>query len=152
MKRGIFVIHLAEEITGKLKPFCRRIKIAGSIRRGEKNPKDIDIVLIPKNREKLAEFMKKQGRFLQGGEKKSRWKIKGVKVELYYTTKDSWGATLLAYSSRRGASIGLRVVARAKGFKLNQYGLYKKRKRIAGKTEEGIYSALGRKYKPPAER
>ena len=151
-RRGDVVIHLADKIVKLIKPFCRRIEIVGSIRRKEKNPIDIDLVLIPKNRIKLEEFMKQKWKFIQGGEKKSRWKIEGVIVELYYTTAESWGATLLAYSSKLGAGIGLRVVAKRKGFKLNQYGLFKGKKIIAGKTEQEIYHALGRPWKKPENR
>ena len=152
-RQGSFVIKLADRIVRLIKPFCSRIQIAGSIRRKEKNPADIDIILIPKNRKKLEEFMKKKWKFIQGGEKKTRWRIEGVNVELYYTTNDSWGATLLAYSSKFGAGIGLRVVAKRKGFKLNQYGLFTKSgRRIAGRTEQDIYHALGRPWKKPEDR
>lgn len=75
-------------------------------------------------------------------------------MEIYYTIPEEWGAALLAYSSKVGAGIGLRVVARTKGFKLNQHGLFSRTtgKRIVGKTEEEIYSALGRLWKPPEKR
>ena len=146
-QKGDFVLGLSKKIMNYLKPFCRRIEVVGSIRRKEKNPVDIDIVLIPKDRIKIEEFMRRKAKFIQGGEKKSRWKIEGVNVELYYTTADSFGATLLAYSSKFGAGIGLRVVAKKKGFKLNQYGLFKGNKKIAGKTEQEIYHALGRPWK-----
>jgi len=151
-REGKFVLELANKIFNSLKPFCKKIEIAGSIRRKEKNPADIDIVLIPKNRIEIEEFLKQKGKFIQGGEQRSRWKIEGVTVELYYTNEEEWGATLLAYSSKFGASIGLRVVAKRKGMKLNQRGLFRKGKRIASKTEEEIYSALGRKWKLPEER
>ena len=41
-----------------------------------------------------------------------------------------------------------------KGFKLNQHGLFERRtgKKVAGKTEEEIYHALGRPWKKPEER
>lgn len=151
-RKGDFVFHLANRLFSDLKPFCNKIEIVGSIRRKEKNPVDIDIVLIPKNLEELEEFMETKGKFIQGGEKKSRWKIEGVNVELYYSDKDSWGAMLLAYSSKFGAGIGLRLVAKRKGFKLNQYGLFRKGKKIAGKTEQEIYYALGRPWKKPENR
>jgi DNA polymerase (family 10) len=151
-RKSAFVLKLAKKVVKLLKPYSKKIEVVGSIRRKEKNPVDIDIVLIPKNREKLVEFMKKKGKFIQGGEKKSRWKVEGVKVELYYTTPDSWGSTLLAYSSKFGAGIGLRLVAKRKGFKLNQYGLFKKGKKVAGKTEREIYHALGREWKKPEDR
>jgi len=151
-KSGAFVQNLAQKLLSKLKPYSRRIQVAGSIRRKEKYPVDIDIVLIPKNKIKLAEFMSTQGNFILGGEKKSSWMVKDVKVELYYATLEEWGATLMAYSAKKGSNIGLRVVAKKKGFKLNQHGLFKGKKFIAGKTEREIYSALGRPYKEPEER
>ena len=151
-RHGNFVIHLSKKIVSLLSPYRKRIKIVGSIRRKEKNPVDIDIVLIPKNREKVEEVLKKKGEYIQGGEKKAIFRIEGVKVELYYTTPDEWGAALLAYSSRFGASIGLRIVARSRGFKLNQHGLFRNGKRVAGRTEEEIYHALGRPWKPSEKR
>lgn len=151
-KKGDIVKKLAQEIISSLKPYSKKIQVVGSIRRKEKNPVDIDIVLIPKDLEKIENLMKKKGKFIQGGEKKSRFRINGINVELYYTNSESWGATLLAYSSKFGAGIGLRVVARTKGFKLNQYGLWKGGKMVAGKTEREIYHALGRPYKEPEDR
>ena len=152
-RKGTFVLKLAKKIVKQLRPYCKKIRLVGSIRRGEKNPVDIDIVLIPKNKDNLEEKMKNIGaEFVQGGEYESTWKIEGVKVELYYTIPEEWGADLLAYSSESGAGIGLRVIARKKGFKLNQHGLWKGKKRIAGKSEREIYKALGRPYKAPRER
>jgi DNA polymerase (family 10) len=154
MERGAKVLNLASHLKKELKPFCKRIEIAGSIRRHEKHPQDIDIVLIPKDRLRLEEKMKTIGKFLQGGEHESTWNIKGTKVELYYTNEEEWGAELLAYSSEKGAGIGLRIIAKRKGFKLTQHGLFERAtgKKIAGKTEKEIYHALGRPYKKPEER
>ena len=151
---GNFVIGLSKRIVNLIKPHCSRIEIVGSIRRKEKNPVDIDIVLIPKNREKIEEILKRKGNKILGGEQKAYFKIQGVEVELYYTIPDEWGAALLAYSSKTGSGIGLRVVARMKGFKLSQHGLFSRKtgKRIAGKTEKEIYHALGRQWKPPEKR
>jgi len=152
-RKGIFVIKLANKLINSLKPFCNRIEIAGSIRRKEKNPVDIDIILIPKNREKLEEYMRTKGKFIQGGEQKSRWRVEGVNVELYYTNLDEFGAALLAYSSKFGSGIGLRMVAKRKGLKLSQHGLFNRRgKRIAGRTEQEIYHSLGRPWKKPENR
>ena len=152
-RKGSFVKKLADNLLKELKPLSKKIQIAGSIRREKVNPVDIDIVLIPKDKKKIKEFLKRKGNFIQGGEKKVTFRIKGVKVELYYTIPEEWGATLLAYSNKFGSSIGLRVIAKLKGLKLNQHGLFdKKGKSIAGKTEEEIYKTLGRKWKLPKDR
>lgn len=152
MEKRKHVVNLANRIVKQLKPLSKKIQIAGSIRRKEPNPKDIDIILIPKSKEKIEEFLNKKGEFVQGGKKEATFKIDGVKIELYYTVPEEWGATLLAYSSKKDSSIGLRVIAKLKGFRLNQHGLFRKGKRVAGKTEHEIYKALGREWKIPEKR
>lgn len=150
------VVQLAKKVEKELKPLCKKIEIAGSIRRGEEHPFDIDIVLIPKDKELLEDFMKNKikGKFLEGGEHESTWEVKGVKVELYYTDEEEWGAELFAYSARKGYGIGLRIIARKKGFKLTQHGLFDRKtgKKVAGRTETEIYHALGKHYKMPEKR
>ncbi len=154
-RNGDFVIKLSKKIIGEIKPYSKKIMVVGSIRRKEKNPVDIDVVLIPKieeSKEKIEAVLRKKGKKILGGDKKAYFKIEGVEVEIYYTIPEEWGAALLAYSSEFGAGIGLRVVAKRKGFKLSQHGLFKNGKRIAGKTEEEIYHALGRSWKAPEKR
>ena len=151
-KEGRFVLRLADKILKWIKPYCFRVKIVGSICRREKNPVDIDIVCIPKNKKKLENFLLLKGKKIQGGLHEATFKIKGVKVELYYTVPEEWGAELLAYSSEKGAEIGLRIIAKKKGFKLSQHGLFKGNSSVAGKTEKEIYSKLGRKWKTAERR
>ncbi|MGA2129994.1 MAG: hypothetical protein ABSG05_00035 [Candidatus Pacearchaeota archaeon] len=154
-REGSFVIKLAKKIASDIKQFCKKIEIGGSIRRKSKNPTDIDIILIPKNegsKKEIEEVLSRKGKRVLGGEQKAYFKIDGVETEIYYTTPEEWGAALMAYSSPFGASIGLRVIARAKGFKLNQHGLFKHGKMVAGRTEEEIYKVLGRPWKPPEKR
>ncbi|MEK6760531.1 MAG: hypothetical protein AABX93_01260 [Nanoarchaeota archaeon] len=163
-REGNFVIKLSKKIINLLKPYSKKIQVAGSIRRNSENPVDIDIVLIPKDRlksshflkkmpkERIKEILNKKGKFMQGGEKRVTFKIEGVKTELYYTIPEEWGACLLAYSSKKGSEIGLRMVAKRQGFKLNQHGLFKNGKNVASKTEEEIYHALGRSWKKPEDR
>jgi len=151
-KKGSYVLKLADKIIIQLKPYSRRIKIAGSIRRKNKNPVDIDIVIIPKNKEKIKQILIKHGKIIENGEKQFSVLIKGVKVELYFASQEDWGAFLMSYTGSSGYEIGLRVRAKKKGLKLNQYGLFKGNKKIAGKTEKEIYAALGKPYNLPEKR
>jgi len=151
-RKGSFVIKLADKVVKEIKPHCKRIKIAGSIRRKEKNPVDVDIVLIPKDKYKIKQILLKKGKVIENGEKQFSVKIKRVKVELYFVSEEDWGAALLAYTGSSGYSIGFRIRAKKKGLKLNQYGLFKGNRKIAGKTEKEIYSALGKSYKLPEDR
>lgn len=156
-KRGEKVLGLSRKITGKLRPFCSKMEVAGSIRRRVRNPGDIDIVLVAKSeiaKEKIKEVLSKEGKFLQGKDKIMFFRIEGIDVQLFFTTLEEWGAGLLAYSGKKGSNIGLRVVARRKGMKLTNHGLFRLSdgKRIAGRSEKEIYEALGRRYKEPWER
>ncbi len=156
-KRGQKVLDLSKRIVRRLKPFCSRIEVAGSIRRKVRNPGDIDIVLVSKSekaKEKIKELLSGEGKFLQGGSHTMFFKIHGIDVQLFFTSNEEWGAGLFAYSGRKGSNIGLRIVARRKGLKLTNHGLFRLKdgKRIAGKTEKEIYEALGRRYKEPWER
>jgi DNA polymerase (family 10) len=151
-KNPEFVLYLANQIYKKLKLLSNKISFAGSIRRKSLTPVDIDIVLIPKDKEKIKQVLKKEGKLIFHGDKKVGAKIDGVKVEIYFATENDWGAMLFYSTGPSGLSIGLRILARKNGMLLNQYGLFKKGKLIASKTEKEIYFALGKKYKNPEER
>lgn len=163
------ILKLARNLVNVLKPYCKRIKLAGSIRRKVwergKPVVDIDIVLIPNNR-KAKMFIYKslmdQASDMSPGPntfvlefdnvKKISARISGVQVDVFIAKSDYFGAMMLFATGSGGHNIGLRRIAIKKGLKLNQYGLWKGDKRIAH-TETGIYKALGRpRYKPPEER
>jgi DNA polymerase (family 10) len=157
MERGKKVLHLAKRIVSEIKPFCSRIEIAGSIRRKKSNPGDIDIVLIAKkesDKQKIKDKLMKHGKFLEGGFHEMFFRMEGINFQLFFTIPNEWGATLLAYSGKKGSNIGLRIVAMKKGLKLTNHGLFNRKtgRRIAGKTETEIYHALGRTYKEPWNR
>lgn len=155
--RGERVLDLANKVVKQIRPFCRKIEIAGSIRRKKKNPGDIDIVLIAKtekDKQKIKELLSREGKFLEGGSHEMFFRIRGIDIDLFFAVLEEWGAALLAYSGQKGSNIGLRRVAERAGFKLTNHGLFRRSggKRIAGKTEREIYAALGRPYKEPWER
>ncbi len=151
-REGSIVINLSKKLCKSLKPLSKKIEIAGSIRRKVKTPVDIDIVLIPKAKQKIIDHLKTKGTYMQGGEKRITFKIQGVKVEIYYTDSKSWGAMLMTYTGPSGYNIGLRSLTKKRGLLLNQYGLFQNGKHIAGKTEKSIYTTLDKKYKSPELR
>lgn len=48
--------ELAEDLKARLAPGCERIEIAGSIRRGKPDPKDIELVCVPRIRDEAQEI------------------------------------------------------------------------------------------------
>lgn len=150
---GSNIRQLAQTIARRLTPYANRITIAGSIRRRQ-NPRDVDIVLIPRDKQGIRRVIIAMGGKIWGeGEQQIYFKLQGVNVNIYYADTGSYGAMLLTRTGSKGHEIGLRRIAKRKNLLLNQYGLYRGEKRIAGKSEREIYAVLGRpKFKRPEER
>jgi DNA polymerase (family 10) len=64
----------------------------------------------------------------------------------------SYGAALNYFTGSKDHNVALRQIAIGKGLKLNEYGLFRGSKQIAGKTEEDLYEALGLDYIEPELR
>lgn len=146
------ILNVATKIKDILKPCCDNIEIAGSIRRQKAEPHDIDVVLIPKNKDEVISILNMLGTKESGGEKKAAWIVDNVKVELYFATKGNWGSFLLMYTGSKEYNISMRYKAKKMGLMLNQYGLFKDGFIIAFQTEEDIFKALDMKYVAPEMR
>ena len=66
--------------------------------------------------------------------------------------KESYGAALLYFTGSKAHNIALRGLANDRDWKLNEYGLFSGKRRIAGATEEEVYEKLGLAYIPPELR
>jgi len=76
----------------------------------------------------------------------------GFDIDLRVVPAKSYGSALQYFTGSKEHNIHLRKIAINKGFKLNEYGLFKGSKMVAGKTEEEIYRVLGMKCPPPEIR
>jgi len=151
------IIKLANLIKEEISPFCSRAEIVGSIRRKEKKIKDIDIVCIPNNLEEIIKYISdyiKDNNFkrIRGGLKLISFNTGLCNVDIYFATEDNWGAMLLTFTGSGKYNIGLRRLAKSKGLKLNQYGIWLENKCLASKTEEAIYRLLNKEWKLPELR
>ena len=147
--------ELARKIVEHIRPHCERVEVAGSIRRKKSEVRDVDLVLIAKpllwhriiatlQRTMDAEVLKR-------GESITQLTIKGVNVDLYSATPETWGALLLIRTGSMAHNIKLSQIALRKGMKLTHKGLTKEGKIIAS-TEEEIFEALDLRYRKPEER
>lgn len=133
-----------------------RVDIAGSIRRRKETIGDIDILVISKNPGPVMDFftnMPEVERVVARGETKSAVRLKnGLDADLRVVPPESYGAALNYFTGSKDHNIALREIAIKKGYKLNEYGLFKREKQITGKTEEDLYKKLGLKYIEPELR
>ena len=88
----------------------------------------------------------------QGPTKASIRLEKGFDVDLRVLPENQFGSALQYFTGSKEHNIALRKIAIEKGFKLNEYGLFKGKKIIACKTEEEVYKALGLSYIEPELR
>jgi len=147
---------LAESICKQLQKEGIKVEIAGSLRRMKETIGDVDILASAMDPNDLSnEFSKMPdvAKVLEQGETKSSVLLQGgIQVDLRIVEAGSFGSALMYFTGSKDHNIALRKVAIAKGFKLNEYGLFKGETRVAGDDEEGVYHQLGLDYIPPELR
>ncbi|HIE06305.1 MAG TPA: DNA polymerase/3'-5' exonuclease PolX [bacterium (Candidatus Stahlbacteria)] len=140
----------------KEKAQVNKISPAGSLRRMKETIGDIDILAGDKNGQRIINTFTSHPDIkqilAQGSTKGSVILNNGYQVDLRIVAPASYGAALQYLTGSKAHNIKLRDIAKSQGLKLNEYGLFKNKKKIAGKTEKAIYKALGIQYIPPEMR
>lgn len=150
--------HLAEPLLAYLKKdkSLQDISAAGSYRRRKETVKDLDILVTHKRKAKIMDYFTKYEdvkKVVAKGSSKSTVTLRSnFNVDLRSVAKSNYGSALLYFTGSKAHNIALRKIAGAKKYKLNEYGLFKGKKRVAGKTEEEVYQKLGLKFIQPELR
>ena len=151
--------QIANNIKKILTPYCDRIEIAGSIRRGKPIVHDIDIVLIEKPESALIipSILTTIGTVIQNGShiKGVRYDDADINIDIYLATPASWSTLLLIRTGSKKNNIRLATIAKRKGWQLkaNGDGLFNNHgDRIAGDTEDTIFQVLGLPYQEAHDR
>jgi DNA polymerase (family 10) len=135
-----------------------RLNIAGSLRRMKETIGDLDIIASSDYPDEIMEYFVKyndvQQVLLKGSTKTSVILNDNLQVDLRVVKDDSYGAALQYFTGSKEHNVKMRSIAIKKGYKLNEYGLFKKEtdSYIVGKTEKDIYSKLGLSYIEPELR
>ena len=133
-----------------------RIAYAGSLRRMKETIGDIDILATSSQPAKVMDFFVKLPQVeevVAKGETKSAVRLKnGMGCDLRVVEDDAFGAAMQYFTGSKEHNIGVRRIAISRGWKLNEYGIFKGERRIAGKDEESVYSKLGMEWIPPELR
>jgi len=144
-----------------------KYKVCGSIRRGKEEIGDVDIVVsdfsILSSALSALATMGHFGRPGNGNFQKMTAKapeeaknldylIMGVQFNFRKATPEQWGAMVLYLTGDAKFNVGMRIIAKNQGYKLNQYGLWHGETCIAGKEERQIFDALGVEWYDPSKR
>ena len=145
---------IIKKVEKHIKPFVDRQMACGSYRRGAQMIGDIDFVVIPKEGVTLPQMLPPNEGINWVGDNKAQVVIDGEKVDFKVTTPEAWGATILYFTGPADFNIKYRWMAKKRGMKLNEYGLFDRKTDayIAGATEQDIYDALKRPFRDPDQR
>ena len=153
-----FILPHIREIESRLKKLkeVKEISIAGSVRRRKETIGDADILIVSDTPKAVMDYfiaMPEVMHVYATGETKSAVKLRnGLDVDVRVVPRESYGAALNYFTGSKDHNITLREMAIKKGWKLNEYGLFRGKKQIAGKTEEELYKKFGMDYIEPEMR
>jgi len=151
-------LPIAEEIIehlGRVKG-VRDILPAGSLRRCRETIGDVDILVSSTKGKAIVEAFTRLPMVqdvLAAGETKGSVRVEGgLQVDVRVVPPKSFGAAAQYFTGSKAHNIRLRDIAIDKKLKLNEYGVFKGDRQIAGKTEEEVYATLGLPWIPPELR
>ena len=150
---------IAEPIVSGLRGIdgVTQVEAAGSFRRRRDTIGDLDIVVCGGDCERVMDHFIQWGgvgaELLGRGGTKCSLRISiGLQVDLRHVPEESFGAALLYFTGSKDHNIALRRIALDKGLSLNEYGLLRDGRPVAGRTEQDIYRALDLPWIPPELR
>lgn len=126
----------------------KKCEYAGSLRRRKETVGDIDILVTTSGKAKpiMDHFISYENtdEVLAHGPTKSSIVLNtGIQVDLRVVDEDCFGAALHYFTGSKAHNIAIRDRAKKKGLKVNEYGVFKGQKLVAGKTEEDVFKAVG---------
>jgi DNA polymerase (family 10) len=136
--------------------FIERAVVGGSVRRRKETIGDADILVISNKPSAVMDYFTSMPEVVEvigKGDTKSSVKLKnGLNIDVRVVPAKSFGAALQYFTGNKDHNVKLRQIAINKGYKLNEYGVFRKDKQVAGETEESVYKILGLKWMPPELR
>jgi DNA polymerase (family 10) len=139
-------------------PAVRKVEVAGSARRMKETVGDLDLLVSSLDPEAVTEHfcsMPPIVRVLGKGPTKSTVVLENMlQVDLRVIPPESYGAALQYFTGSKEHNVKLRTIGVKEGFKLNEYGLFRRENNelVEAEDEEKIYEALGMSWMPPELR
>jgi DNA polymerase (family 10) len=155
-------LSVAEDVAESLLSYLWKVKgvkqveAAGSYRRRQETIGDLDVLAVCKRgKDVMDSFLDYEdvAHVVSSGETKSSVVLRsGLQVDLRVVPEVSYGAALAYFTGSKAHSIRIRKLGVGRGLKINEYGVFKRNKRVAGKNESDIYNSVGLPYIVPELR
>lgn len=137
-------------------PEVRALEIAGSYRRRKETVGDLDLLVTATDpgpvMARLAAYDEVRNILGQGSTRASVVLACGLQVDLRVVEPAAFGAALHYFTGSKAHNIAIRKRAQAHGLKINEYGVFRGKNRIAGETEESVFAAVGLPWIAPELR
>ncbi len=137
-------------------PGVKDVVIAGSYRRGKDTLGDLDILVTAAKGQTVMDrftLYDEVDQVVSKGTTRSTVILRcGLQVDLRVVEKQSFGAALHYFTGSKAHNIQVRRLAQQAGLKINEYGVFKGDKLIAGQTEDSVFKAVGLAPIPPELR
>jgi DNA polymerase (family X) len=157
---------IADDVMFKLEVvFGVKSTVAGSILRERPTVADVDLVITQDDYDRIKtpsmrldlEKVFDEAFYTQGSKKSpsrlTGGRVNGTIVELYVAKHDQFYPMLLFATGSGKFNVRMRQIAKSKGFKLSQYGLFNGGSLpMKFNSEKEIFDVLGMKYLEPKER
>jgi DNA polymerase (family 10) len=133
-----------------------QIEVAGSFRRRKETVGDLDLLVAsrhpPAVMEQLASYEGVTEVLARGATKMTVRLRNGLQMDLRVVPQESFGAALQYFTGSKPHNIALRSRAQERGLKLSEYGVFRGKKQVAGRTEQEVYATVGLPWIPPELR
>lgn len=147
----------AEALAAHLRatPGVQQVEIAGSYRRRKETVGDLDLLVTADAAPVMARFTaydEVREVLSQGPTRASVVLACGLQVDLRVVEPLSFGAALHYFTGSKAHNIAIRKRGQARGLKINEYGVFRGKDRIAGETEQSVFAAVDLPWIPPELR
>ena len=133
-----------------------RIEAAGSYRRGKDTVGDLDFLAVASDSsavmDHLADYRGLAEVISRGETKMTARLVSDLQLDLRVVSAESFGAALQYFTGSKAHNIVLRGLAKDRDLKINEYGVFRGKHQVAGRTEEDVYGALDLPCFPPEMR
>ena len=93
--------------------------------------------------QRLADYDEVEDIVSQGKTRSTVRLRSGLSVDVRVVPQVSYGAALVYFTGSKAHNIALRKVGIKRGYKVNEYGVFRRDRRVAGRTEASVYAKLG---------
>lgn len=137
-------------------PGVDRVVVAGSYRRGKETVGDLDILVTVRGNspvmQRFTEYDEVADVVSRGTTRSTVYLRCGLQVDLRVVEQASFGAALHYFTGSRAHNIAIRHLGQQRGLKINEYGVFRGERRIAGESEESVYASVDLPWIPPELR